>query len=366
MTWLCGIIQFSKGYGMKSSRTALLVDSNMHDLQLLDLMLRSHDYETIVCSFGAQATMLAEEKQPDIILLDPTLKDVNGLEVVKKLKRSPNTRNIPIIILTSRDDKDSRLHALVMGAEEYLTKPADRVELSIRVENLIRLKEYSDLLSARNLSLEISVNERSLQLAESHHEAISIMTAAAEHKDEGTGLHVSRISHYCRELADTMGMNPEFSNCIFHASPMHDIGKIGIPDHILLKPDSHTHEERETMKKHAVLGAQILNKGRSPYLRMGAEIALNHHERRDGGGYPEGKRGEEIPISARLMNIADQYDALRAKRPYKPALDHPTAMRIITKGDGRTMAGHFDPCVLAAFESCSEKFRQIFDEHAEG
>ncbi|MFA6922325.1 MAG: HD domain-containing phosphohydrolase [Gallionella sp.] len=349
---------------MKMTRTVLLVDNNPHDLQSLEILLKTRDYETIPTRLGTEAVMLAKKRQPDIILLDPMLKDMNGFDVVKTLKGDPHTRNIPIIILTSMDDRDSRLRGLVMGAEESLTKPVDRLELSVRVENLIRLKEYGDLLADQNRRLEIRVNERTMQLADSHHETISIMTAAAEHKDEDTGLHVMRISHYCRELSEHMGLDANFSDCIFYASPMHDIGKIGIPDHILLKPDRHTHDEREAMKKHVTLGAKILKKGRSPYMRMGAEIALNHHERWDGGGYPNGRRGEEIPVSARLMTIADQYDALRAKRPYKPALDHYSAMKIITVGDGRTMPGHFDPDVLEAFKACSKTFRGIYDESA--
>jgi putative two-component system response regulator len=189
------------------------------------------------------------------------------------------------------------------------------------------------------------------------------MTRAAEYKDEDTGAHVKRISYYSRELARMLGLDEEFVDKIFFASPMHDIGKIGIHDHVLLKPGGFTPEEWEVMKGHTSMGAKILGSGKSPYLKMGAEIALNHHERWDGGGYPNGKRDEAIPLAARIMNICDIYDALRSKRPYKPAFDHLKTVDIITRGDGRTQPEHFDPVIIAAFEQNHQSFRDIFEAH---
>jgi putative two-component system response regulator len=352
---------------MKTVRThtpiILLVDDEPSNVRLLQLLLKTDGYETLFAERGEEALVMAAERQPDLILLDVMMPEMDGYQVAQQLKINPHTRNIPIIMLTSLDDRASRLKALEMGADEFLNKPVDHAELSIRVTNLLRLKEYADLLADHNHSLEEQVVERTSQLAESYHETIFIMTSAAEHKDADTGLHVIRIGHYCRALAKYLGMDMAFQDCIFYASPMHDIGKIGIPDHILLKPGSFQADEWEIMKTHSALGAKILESGNSPYLRMGAEIALNHHERWDGGGYPNGKRGEEIPLSARLMNIGDQYDALRAKRPYKVEFDHDKAMQIITEGDGRTMPDHFDPDVLAAFKACAETFRGIYAEH---
>jgi putative two-component system response regulator len=191
------------------------------------------------------------------------------------------------------------------------------------------------------------------------------LTRAAEYKDEDTGAHVRRISYYSRELARRLGLNEDFVDKIFFASPMHDIGKIGIPDHILLKPGSFTPDEWEVMKGHAAMGAKILGNSKSPYLKMGAEIALNHHERWDGGGYPNAKRGEAIPLAARIMNICDIYDALRSKRPYKPAFDHLKSMDIITRGDGRVQPEHFDPVILAAFKQYHQTFSDIFETYTE-
>ena len=350
---------------MTTIRTVLLVDDEPSNLRLLQMLLNAEGYATLLAENGAEALALTAKQKPDIILLDIMMPEMNGFEVARQLKANPDTSNIPIIMVTALNDRGSRLKALEMGAEEFLIKPIDRAELSIRVKNLLRLKEYADFLADHNLRLESQVAVRTGQLSESYREAIYIMTSAAELKDEDTGLHVIRISYFCRVLAENLGMDTEFVDRITYASPMHDIGKIGIPDHILLKPGSFLPEEWAIMKTHPELGENILSRGGSPYLRMGAEIALNHHERWDGGGYPGGKRGEEIPLSARMMNIADQYDALRAKRPYKPAFDHDKAMQTITEGDGRTLPCHFDPMVLAAFNACAETFRGIYAEHAE-
>jgi putative two-component system response regulator len=188
------------------------------------------------------------------------------------------------------------------------------------------------------------------------------MTRAAEHKDEDTGAHVKRISYYSRKLAGMLGKDKDFVDKIFFASPMHDIGKIGIPDHILLKPGGFTPDEWEVMKGHASMGAKILGNSKSSYLKMGAEIALNHHERWN-GEYPDGKRGEAIPLAARIMNICDIYDALRSKRPYKPAFDHMKTMDFITRGDSRTQPEHFDPVIFAEFKQKHQSFRDIFEAY---
>ncbi len=176
---------------------------------------------------------------------------------------------------------------------------------------------------------------------------------------------MQRISYYSRELARKLDLDEEFVDKIFFASPMHDIGKIGIPDSILLKPASLTVDEWVIMQGHAAMGAKILGNSKSPHLRMGTEIALNHHERWDGGGYPNGKRGKAIPLAARVMNICDVYDALRSKRPYKPAFDHHKTVEIITHGDGRTQPEHFEPVILAAFEQNQQLFGEIFETYAE-
>jgi putative two-component system response regulator len=209
------------------------------------------------------------------------------------------------------------------------------------------------------------VRERTADLQESYQETIFTMIRAAEYKDKDTGAHVQRISYYCSALSERLGLDPGFRDKLFFASPMHDIGKIGIPDHILLKPGRFTPDEREVMNGHTVLGAKILGNSKSPYLNMGADIALSHHERWDGGGYPNGTRGEAIPLSARITNICDVYDALRSKRPYKPAFDHLKAVDIVTRGDSRIQPESFDPVILEAFKQNHELFREIFEARTE-
>ena len=245
--------------------------------------------------------------------------------------------------------------------QEFLTKPVDRSELSLRVKNVLLLKEYANFLADRNRMLEQKVHERSRQVLGSYRETIETLCRAAAYKDEESGSHVRRISYYTEDIALAIGMNPDFCEAIHYASPMHDIGKIAIPDAILFKRGPLTQDEWEIMKSHAAVGAQLIGPGDSPYLRMGAEIALHHHERWDGSGYPGRLKGQVIPISARIMNICDQYDALRSERPHKKAMSHEAAVEIITVGDGRTMPAHFDPDVLDAFKRSAGRFREIFE-----
>ncbi len=212
-------------------------------------------------------------------------------------------------------------------------------------------------------SLEDLLGQRTVKLKEGYIDTIHRLTLASEYKDEETGAHIQRISFYTRELSLEMGMGSRFAENIFYASPMHDIGKVAIPDAILLKPGPLDDQEWEIMKTHAAIGASILKGSESPYLKMAEVIAGCHHERWDGHGYPNNLKGEKIPPTARIMNISDQYDALRSRRPYKEPFDHEKTVNIITKGDGRTMPDHFDPDVLAAFKKSMDLFKDIFETH---
>jgi len=298
-----------------------------------------------------------------LILLDLLMPGMDGFQVMEGLKEIEPDGYLPVLVITAQPGH--KLRALQAGAKDFISKPFELAEVLARVHNMLEVRLLHKELHSFNDVLEQRVRERTADLQESYLETIFTMTRAAEHKDEDTGAHVQRISYSSRELARMLGLDEEFVDTIFFASPMHDIGKIGIPDHVLLKPGPLTPDEWEIMKGHALMGSKILGDSKSPYLKMGAEIALNHHESWDGGGYPNGARGEAIPLAARIVNICDVYDALRSKRPYKPACDHLKTVGIVTRGDGRTHPERFDPAILAAFKQHHHSFRDIFEAHAE-
>ncbi|MFZ5556466.1 MAG: response regulator [Pseudomonadota bacterium] len=345
--------------------TILVVDDEEANRRVLQTMLGFEGYRIVAAADGPQALAAAAAEAPDLVLLDIMMPGMDGFEVARRLKAAEATGHVPVIMVTALDDRDSRLEGLKAGAEDFLAKPVDRAELTVRVRNLLRLKEFGDFLADHNRILEARVAERTRDLLASHRETIATLTRAASYKDEETGAHVARISYYTVDIAAELGMDAAFRDTIHHASPMHDVGKIAIPDAILLKPGKFEPHEWEIMKTHAAMGAKLLEGSASPYLAMGAEIALGHHERWDGGGYPQGLAGEAIPLAARIMQICDVYDALRSRRPYKPAFGHGRSVEIILKGDGRTMPGHFDPQVLAAFVKSAERFGAIYDAHAD-
>ncbi|MHB1529359.1 MAG: HD domain-containing phosphohydrolase [Acidiferrobacteraceae bacterium] len=343
----------------------LIVDDLEANVRLLDRVLRSAGYVSIESTSNpSEVCTLYCTNHYDLILLDLQMPIMDGFQVMESLKKIEQDSYLPVLVMAAQ--RDHKLRALKAGATDFIAKPWDLAEVLARVHNMLEVRLLHKELHHYNDVLEQRVSERTAALQESNLETIFTMTRAAEHKDEDTGAHVQRISYYSRELARLLGMDAGFVDKIFVASPMHDIGKIGIPDHILLKPGGFLPDEWEIMKGHTVMGAKILGNSTSPYLQMGAEIALNHHERWDGGGYPNGKRGEVTPLAARIMNICDIYDALRSKRSYKPSLDHLKAMEIITHGDNRTRPEHFDPAVLSVFVQNDPVFDTIFQEHSDG
>ncbi|MGB9080359.1 MAG: response regulator, partial [Desulfuromonadaceae bacterium] len=278
----------------------LIVDDLLANVQLLEQMLEAAGYTTLSSTMNPEEVCeLHRTYRYDLILLDLQMPGMDGFQVLEGLTEIESDGYLPVIVITA--EPAHKLHALQAGAKDFISKPFEMAEVLLRVHNMLEVRLLYRELHNCNDVLGQRVRERTADLLVSHQETIFTMTRAAEHKDEDTGSHVQRIGYYCRELATILGLDEEFVDTIFFASPMHDIGKIGIPDHILLKPGGLTPDEWAVMKGHTVMGAKILDHNSSPYLKMGAEIALNHHECWDGGGYPNGRRGEEIPLAARIM-----------------------------------------------------------------
>jgi putative two-component system response regulator len=340
----------------------LVVDDKEANILLLERMLRGVGYTSVTSTMDpSEVCRLHLKNRYDLILLDLQMPGMDGFQVMEQLKEVEPEGYLPVLVITAQPDH--KVRALQAGAKDFISKPFVLAEVLVRVRNMLEVRLLHKALHNYNSVLEQRVLERTADLQKSYLETIFTMSRAAEHKDEETGAHVHRISYYSQALARMLRLDETFVDMIFVASPMHDIGKIGIPDHILLKPGGFTPEEWAVMKEHTTMGEKILGSSGSPYLLMGAEIALNHHEQWNGGGYPNGKQGEAIPLAARIMNICDVYDALRSKRPYKPAFSHMTTMDIITRGDGHTQPKHFDPVIHALFKQNHETFQNIFESY---
>jgi len=343
---------------MNDKQRILIVDDTASNIKFLYNLLRD-DYNVSVAVNGEDALKLARSNEPpDLILLDVMMPVMDGYEVCRLLKENDNTSKIPVLFVTAKSEIEDESFGLSLGAVDYITKPISPPIVKARVRNQINLYMYRE-------HLEEIVKERTESLRDSHIDTIYRLASVSEYKDNETGLHMKRISRYAKKMAEVLGKDDEYCELIYHASPMHDVGKVAIPDKILLKNGSFDAEEWEIMKTHALIGSEILQGSASPFLQMATIIAANHHECWDGSGYPVGLKGEDIPLAARIMNITDQYDALRSKRPYKESFNHQKSFDIITKGDGRTMPQQFDPEVLSAFVVVSDEFDDIYESSSD-
>lgn len=339
----------------------LVVDDIEANVRLLEAKLKLDYFEVITALRGEEAVQKARREQPDIVLLDVMMPGIDGCEVSRRMKADPRTAGIPVVMVSALDDQESRVRGLAAGAEDFLSKPVNRIELCTRVRNLLRLQQLRGALAEQASLAEHRAQLRTEELARSQRDTIHTLIRFAAHKDNESGSHVKRIAMYSGHLAQCLGLDARFQDAIFFASQLHDVGKIAIPDSILEKPGALSTAEWETMQNHCPLGAGMLGHNASPYLTMAAEIAHAHHERWDGSGYPRGLAGSAIPPEARIVMLADTYDVLRGKRAYKDALDHAAAASAILVGDARTRPEHFDPQLLGAFKSSLGEFRDIFE-----
>lgn len=296
----------------------------------------------------------------DLVLLDVMMPGLSGFDVLRRMRRDPRWQDLPVIMVTALDSRADRVQAVSAGASDFIAKPVDRTELVVRISSQLRLKEAQDSLKRHRAELERTVEERTSELRRSleetaeaqrrtwaaHLDTIRCLVLAAEFKDRHTAGHIQRISHYSTILARALGLPASEIEQLRHTAPMHDVGKIGIPDAILLKEGPLTPEERNVMQSHTLIGSQLLSGSTSELLRAGEVIALTHHEKWDGTGYPRGLSGLEIPLTGRICALVDVFDALTSHRPYRRALSNAQALEILREGRG----SHFDPEHLACFE----------------
>ncbi|MBF0476641.1 MAG: two-component system response regulator [Deltaproteobacteria bacterium] len=347
---------------MEAPKKVLVVDDEDRNLRLMEAMLIPLGYKVYLAANGEAALSGVKDNPPDVILLDIMMPKMDGFEVTRRIKSDEETRFIPIVMVTALKDVEDRVRALEAGADDFLTKPVDKVELRARVRSLLKVKAYNDHMKSYQRQLEQEVAHRTEQLEQAFKrinmaslETIFILSRAAEHKDEDTGSHIRRMANYSAAVARKMGLPDRTVEAILYAAPMHDVGKIGIPDGILLKPARLTYEECEIMKTHTTIGGHILTTSLPGFLQFGKVIAMTHHEKWDGGGYPLGLKGKKIPLAGRIVAIADVFDALTSKRPYKEPFSLEKSYGIISEGRGT----HFDPDVVDAFFAIEEEILSI-------
>ncbi|MDH5205377.1 MAG: two-component system response regulator [Hylemonella sp.] len=352
-----------------SKPVVLVVDDTPDNLVLMNAVLQQ-SYKVKVANSGQRALTIARsETPPDIILLDVMMPEMDGYEVCRQLQQAPDTRGIPIIFLTARTEVEDETRGFSCGAVDYITKPISPPIVLARVKAQLQLKAAADFLRDKADYLEREVSKRTREVMAIQDVTILAMASLAETRDTDTGNHIRRTQHYVKALAERLCTHPRFAaelteqniQTLFKSAPLHDIGKVGIPDRILLKPGRFEPEEFEIMKTHTTLGRDAIQQAEDAlgieveFLKMAKEIAYSHQEKWDGSGYPEGLAGDAIPLPARLMAIADVYDALISRRVYKEGMSHEKAVQIIIEG----RASHFDPDITDAFVAIAEEFLAI-------
>ncbi|HVY98673.1 MAG TPA: two-component system response regulator [Dongiaceae bacterium] len=355
--------------------TILAVDDTPSNLSLITGLLKGR-YRVKVANSGEKALRAVHgDMPPDLVLLDIMMPDMDGIEVCRRLKQDKRTRHIPVIFLTAMSKSEDERVGLEAGAVDYITKPISPPILLARVKTHLQLKAGADFLKDKNAYLESEVYRRTREVQAIQDVTILTMASLAETRDNETGNHIRRTQHYVKALALKLRDHPRFAgfftdetiDLIYKSAPLHDIGKVGIPDRILLKPGKLTPDEFAIMKTHASLGREAIEQAEKQlgtpveFLRFAKEIANAHHEKWDGSGYPDGLAGDAIPIAARLMAVADVYDALISRRVYKPPFPQEKAVALIAEGKGK----HFDPDIIDAFLAILPEFQEIARRYAD-
>jgi putative two-component system response regulator len=346
----------------------LIVDDEPIILRSTASLLEGYGYAATCCDKSIDVVARIYDDKFDAVLTDIMMPDLSGIELLQEIQKL--TIEVPVILMTAYADLDTAIDAIKCGAFDFITKPFNpdlllhTIERAIKHHDLLDLeKDYKDRLVHEVDTKTRELRDALISINSLNREIILRLTAVAEYRDTDTGTHISRIGVYSRAIAERLHMPEDFTEMISYASSLHDIGKIGIKDSILLKPGALTKDEFEIMKAHTTIGADMLSGSSHAFMNMAASIALTHHERWDGTGYPQRLKGGDIPVEGRITNICDQYDALISRRPYKPALSHNQVYEILTEGDGRTIPAHFDPQVLKAFKEVAQTFEEIYINH---
>jgi two-component system, response regulator RpfG len=326
--------------------TILIVDDDLLATALLEHLLNGMGGCHALCSnSGEEALHWCATQVPDLVITDHQMPGITGLDLIARLRQEPRTRDVPIMMISAAEDREVRYQALELGANDFLGKPIDAPEVKVRTRNMLSLYKAQRSLAARSELLAAEVRQATSTIAAREQETILRLARAAEYRDWETGSHIMRMAHFARIIAVELGLPEVEREAIFFATPMHDIGKIGVPDYILLKPGRLDDAEFAIMKQHTLIGHQILHGSSSDLLQLAAEIALSHHERFDGSGYPKGSQGSAIPLHGRIVAVADVFDALTSERPYKREWQVEAAVATMKQDAGT----HFDPECVAAF-----------------
>ena len=360
----------------------LFVDDEINFLSSIQRILRisTRYWDEFFASSADEALVEVQTGKIDVVVTDIHMPGKDGFDLIRAMQANPATLDIPIIVLTGSGETHLKSKALTLGATDLLNKPIDSTELFARIQNTLKLKLFQDQIKNQNKILEERVRERTAELEDARLDILWRLAKAGEQRDDDTGNHVVRVANYCRLLAGRLGLAPEHTRLIFLTSPLHDIGKIGIPDRILLKRGRLTMTQKETMNRHSEIGADILlshpniltsflewdttgsttwKPQDNPLLKLAASIASTHHEWWDGSGYPRRLSGESIPLESRIVAIADVYDALRSPRSYKPAFSPERTLKIMRK----EAKNHFDPKIFAIFEGVVDDFHMIWEKY---